>query len=83
MGSRPSDEDRGAGDGSRTRVTSLEGWRSTVELRPQRESILAVRRPPVWSEDPTGEEPVGDRQAVISVGEGGFEPPTSCSQSHA
>lgn len=30
----------GAGDGSRTRVTSLEGWSSTVELRPRRPEIL-------------------------------------------
>src|SRR6202021_351013 len=26
---------RGAGDGNRTRMTSLEGWSSTIELRPQ------------------------------------------------
>ncbi len=26
----------GAGDGNRTRMTSLEGWSSTIELRPQR-----------------------------------------------
>ena len=26
---------RGAGDGNRTRVISLEGWGSTIELRPQ------------------------------------------------
>ena len=25
-----------AGDGNRTRMTSLEGWSSTIELRPQR-----------------------------------------------
>ena len=25
----------GAGDGNRTRVTSLEGWSSTIELHPQ------------------------------------------------
>ena len=25
----------GAGDGNRTRMTSLEGWSSTIELRPQ------------------------------------------------
>ena len=25
----------GAGDGNRTRMTSLEGWGSTIELRPQ------------------------------------------------
>jgi hypothetical protein len=32
----------GAGDGNRTRVTSLEGWGSTVELRPR---AVAVYRP--------------------------------------
>ena len=26
----------GAGDGNRTRVTSLEGWSSTIELHPQK-----------------------------------------------
>lgn len=26
----------GAGDGDRTRTTSLEGWGSTIELHPQR-----------------------------------------------
>jgi hypothetical protein len=25
----------GAGDGNRTRTTSLEGWSSTIELRPR------------------------------------------------
>ena len=30
------ESDRGAGDGNRTRTTSLEGWSSTIELRPQR-----------------------------------------------
>src|SRR5665648_58908 len=29
-------EATGAGDGNRTRMTSLEGWSSTIELRPQR-----------------------------------------------
>ena len=27
----------GAGDGNRTRVASLEGWSSTIELHPQKE----------------------------------------------
>ena len=31
----------GAGDGNRTHVTSLEGWNSTIELRPQ---IVSARR---------------------------------------
>ena len=32
----------GAGDGNRTRVTSLEGWCSTIELHPQKALLLAV-----------------------------------------
>ena len=31
----------GAGDGNRTRVTSLEGWCSTIELHPQTRTTLA------------------------------------------
>ena len=30
----------GAGDGSRTRATSLEGWRSTTELHPRANSVF-------------------------------------------
>ncbi len=29
----------GAGDGNRTRTASLEGWNSTIELRPQSEGL--------------------------------------------
>ncbi len=29
----------GAGDGNRTHVTSLEGWSSTIELRPPRREL--------------------------------------------
>ena len=32
----------GAGDGNRTRVTSLEGWSSTIELRPQRAEDIPI-----------------------------------------
>src|SRR3989442_15405968 len=32
----------GAGDGNRTRTTSLEGWGSTIELHPRPTSIAAV-----------------------------------------
>jgi hypothetical protein len=40
-----------AGDGNRTRMTSLEGWSSTIELRPQqppnhRLTPVAYRLPP-------------------------------------
>jgi len=28
-------ENRGAGDGDRTRMASLEGWSSTIELHPR------------------------------------------------
>ncbi len=31
---RPRDQEGGAGDGNRTHVTSLEGWRTTIVLRP-------------------------------------------------
>ena len=42
----------GAGDGNRTRMTSLEGWSSTIELRPQqppnhRLTPVAYRLPPI------------------------------------
>ena len=33
----------GAGDGNRTRVTSLEGWRSTIELHPHIHNSLAIQ----------------------------------------
>ena len=32
---KPLNQSYGAGDGNRTRVISLEGWGSTIELRPQ------------------------------------------------
>src|SRR5207248_6041074 len=35
--------ERGAGDGNRTHVTSLEGWRTTIVLRPRREPVGARR----------------------------------------
>jgi hypothetical protein len=31
----------GAGDGNRTRTTSLEGWGSTIELHPRSESVAS------------------------------------------
>jgi hypothetical protein len=34
----------GAGDGNRTRVASLEGWNSTIELHPQLLSTLPAPR---------------------------------------
>ena len=33
----------GAGDGNRTRVSSLEGWCSTIELHPHINAFLAVQ----------------------------------------
>ena len=33
----------GAGDGNRTRVASLEGWNSTIELHPQPGIILRLK----------------------------------------
>ena len=35
-GITPDTSSLGAGDGNRTRVSSLENWRSTIELHPQR-----------------------------------------------
>ena len=37
----------GAGDGNRTRMTSLEGWGSTIELRPHNlpASVARLRAP--------------------------------------
>ena len=41
----------GAGDGNRTRASSLEGYSSTIELLPRREALPVLRRwlvrPPV------------------------------------
>src|SRR5947209_16617521 len=34
----------GAGDGNRTHVTSLEGWRTTIVLRPRRVNRWPARR---------------------------------------
>ena len=33
----------GAGDGNRTRVSSLEGWCSTIELRPQVLIVMGIQ----------------------------------------
>ncbi len=33
-------DDDGAGDGNRTHATSLEGWSSTIELRPQKHGCI-------------------------------------------
>ena len=33
---------RGAGDGNRTRIASLEGWNSAIELHPQKDTSLAT-----------------------------------------
>ena len=49
---------RGAGDGNRTRMTSLEGWSSTIELRPQ--------QPPDNAAD-TGSVPSPARPTVMSA----------------
>src|SRR5690606_5255196 len=58
----------GAGDGNRTRTTSLEGWGSTIELHPQDFRQDTSRR--------------GNRGSPSSlVGPVGLEPTTSCSQS--
>src|ERR1700676_2859840 len=38
-------ENRGAGDGNRTRMTSLEGWSSTIELHPRDPPTFARMRP--------------------------------------
>ena len=42
--SKKADKPR-AGDGNRTRTTSLEGWSSTIELRPQRPPERLNARP--------------------------------------
>ncbi len=48
----------GAGDGNRTRMTSLEGWSSTIELRPQ--------QPPNGAAD-TGSVPSPAPIAVVNA----------------
>jgi hypothetical protein len=35
----------GAGEGNRTLMTSLEGWRSAIELRPRAPVVLLAQRP--------------------------------------
>src|SRR2546425_11165220 len=41
----------GAGDGNRTHVTSLEGWRTAIVLRPQRGLIRVPITVPGWLVD--------------------------------
>jgi hypothetical protein len=58
----------GAGDGNRTRMTSLEGWSSTIELRPQqppnhRLTPVAYRLPPRSS---STEPANGPKQAEVA-----------------
>ena len=53
-------------------MTSLEGWSSTIELRPRR--MLRISR---GQRVPSLDGP----QCPRDVGEAGFEPATSCSQS--
>ena len=81
----------GAGDGNRTHVTSLEGWRTAIVLRPRRAqkvartgfepviSGLKGRRPGPLDERAKGESIVPDQTlpARRMVGGEGFEPPTS------
>jgi hypothetical protein len=57
-----------AGDGNRTRMTSLEGWSSTIELRPQqppnhRLTPVAYRLPPLSS---SAEPANGPKQAEVA-----------------
>ncbi len=52
-------------------MTSLEGWDSAIELRPQSAPRLTERPIPLGH---------ADRRRPL-VGEAGFEPATSCSQS--
>ena len=87
----------GAGDGNRTRMTSLEGWDSAIELRPRNGKRLSGVPRGRLHRDLTGflgitsgsidgaaialsRSREGGSMTYI-VGEGGFEPPTSCSQS--
>lgn len=45
----------GAGDGNRTHVISLEGWSSTIELRPRRAHAVGARHVVVIARHPTWE----------------------------
>ena len=59
----------GAGDGNRTRASSLEGYSSTIELLPRREPCLVA---------PEAGKAAGYREireAMELVEGGGFEPP--------
>lgn len=37
-------QDKKAGDGNRTHVSSLEGWRSTIEPRPQKDISYIIQK---------------------------------------
>lgn len=43
------DKKNGAGDGNRTHVTSLEGWRSTIELHPHVVGAAGFEPATPWS----------------------------------
>ena len=59
-------EINGAGDGNRTRASSLEGYSSTIELLPRREALLVA---------PTAGKTDGYHWNLKLVEGGGFEPP--------
>src|SRR5712691_4220020 len=63
----------GAGDGNRTHVASLEGWSSTIELRPPdiRRPASAASRP---ADRPSLRRPTATRLRAALVEGVGFEP---------
>ncbi len=86
----------GAGDGNRTRITSLEGWGSTIELHPHAETVyrpagagaIATRHlDKLWlrRHHPTqwGRIGVGNADGVRISQRGGYAAPLSCSRSMA
>ena len=58
---------RGAGDGNRTRMTSLEGWSSTIELHP-REGTPSVRHAPGQPPEPRNEHVPRPRSLIPAAG---------------
>ncbi len=61
-----------AGDGNRTHVTSLEGWSSTIELRPQLRLLLnfVFAKPQAFGQSSHERKP----HLLYKMGEVGFEP---------
>ena len=63
----------GAGTGNRTRVSSLEGWCSTIELHPQMVGVTGIEPATSWSQTTRAPICATPRSVVYLKG---FEPLT-------